>query len=146
MKESSRQDMLALTPDRYLAAGWQNGAGKPLAALSGEFATAAATQLLQGGLAPQELAFLQAALEQLLPMQKGAPHDRAQAALADALQTTARMIRQANNPALSEWAQACAVHVQTESDLAAFLDHLRSVRQLYGLLASMQPEEADPGD
>ena len=152
MRALSKADLLALTPDRYLAAGFCDEAGAPRAELAGEWATAAANQLLQSELAPQELAFTVEAVRLSLPLHRGAAGARAQTAVSEALETVARMIQQPNNEGLIRWLQDCARFVRAEPDLAAMQAHLDAVLRLYALIAafasslppSSSPERPDP--
>jgi hypothetical protein len=138
MREFDREQLLALTPDRYLAEGWVDGSGAPRRELMSDYATAAATQLLAGGLAPQELGFTVAALEQVLPLNDtGTPASRLAASLEETLETVGRMIGQPNNESLVEWLISCAATVRTRADLDAFMAHLHAVLRLYSVLASM---------
>ncbi len=138
MREFDREQLLALTPDRYLAEGWLDGSGAPRPELTSDYATAAATQLLAGGLAPQELGFTVAALDQVLPLNDaGAPARRLGDSLEEAIGAVGRMIGQNNNESLVEWLISCAATVRTRADLDAFMAHLHALLRLYSVLASV---------
>lgn len=140
MREYSRTELLELTPDRYLAAGYLDGAGAPRPELHSDFATASCTQLMVAEAAPQEVALTVEALGQLLPLCKGTPGARALDAADQALQTVAGAIRQNSNAGLSLWVRACAARVGSETDLAAFVAHLRAVERLYILMVACLPD------
>ena len=145
MRELGRAQLLALTPARYLAEGWLDGGRAPLPALTGDYATAAATQLLAGGLAPQELAATVTALEMVLPDNDTAsPGIRLAESLEEAIETAGRVIGQDNNEGLVEWLISCAVTVRTASDLDAFIAHLHAVLKLYAVLASVPGPGSSP--
>jgi hypothetical protein len=133
MREYTREELLALTPAKYLAKGFVDGRGRPKPELQSEYATAAATQLLAGQLSPQELVFTFEALRQSLPLHSGAPPKRIKAALDEALETVRGLIRQPNNPALDKWINACAAAVKKPADIDAFLAHLQAVLRLYSV-------------
>lgn len=136
LRAYSRKDLLALTPDRYLAGGFDDAD-----ALAGEFASAAAAQLLEGEVAPQELAFTAAAFDETLEMHDGTPREQAEAAINEALEVVARLIRQPNNERLAQWLEDCAAHVTKPGDLAALQAHLDAVLKQYTVVASFSPEE-----
>ena len=106
MRGYSHAELLALTPDSYLEAGFDGPE------LTGTHATAAAYQLLDGEVAPQELSFTATALDQVLGLHEGAPADRLAAALPEALALVERMIGQSNNERLLEWLWECANHIR----------------------------------
>ncbi len=146
MREMSREDMLALTPDRYLAAGWIDPSGRPRPELLTDDAVAAATQLQQGEVSPQELAYLLEALRQIMPLHDGAPRQRIASALEEALETVGRMIRQQNNEGLVRWALACAMTVRQTEDIDAMLRHMEAVLRHYAVLATLPPSEPSAGE
>ena len=138
LRAYTRNELLALTPDRYLADGFGD-----LAALQGEFATAAANQLLEGGAPPQEVAFTASALEETMDLHDGAPQDRAESAVQEALGVVARLIRQPNNERLAEWLEECAARVTQPGDVAAFLAHVDAVMKQYAVMSSFySPEDS----
>lgn len=138
-----RSDLLARTPEIYLADGWLDAAGHLRPDLRGIDATAAVTQLTAAELSPQELGLTVAAVEQLLPEYgDGSPEERLHATLDEALETVARAIQQPNNEGLVQWLNACAAPVGTEPEIAAFVDHLQAVNRQYGVLVSMLPPSA----
>lgn len=146
MQGHSREELLALTPARYLSEGFLDEAGAPRPALRDDWATAAATQLLAAELAPQELTFTVEAFHIAVPMHADKPPPaQAMVALQDALETVRRMIRQPNNQGLVTWARDCALQVRRPGDVAAMEEHMRAVQRLYGLLASLpQPPSSSP--
>ncbi len=136
MRAYSREELLALTPARYLADGFVEASGKPRPELQSGYATAAATQLRAADLAPQELQFTYEALRQSLALQEGSPQERIQAAVEEALETVRGMIQQPNNPGLVKWIKECAAMVKTQPDLDAFLAHILAVLKLYTVLVA----------
>jgi len=147
MRAYGKDELLALTPARYLAGGYTDADGRPRPELLTSYATAAATQLLRAELAPQEFAFTFEALRQLLPMNAdGAPRQRVEAALAEALTTVGRMIRQPNNEGLVSWSRECAAGIRQAGDIDLLLDHMQAVLRHYTVLASLPPPDApSPG-
>ena len=143
VRSYSKAELLALTPDRYLADGFCDASGTPLPGLLTEYATAAANQLMQAELPPQELAFTVEAFRLALPLQDDVePRARAQAALHEALGTIARMIQQPNNEGLIRWLERCADRVGSEDDLDAMEDHLDAVLRLYTVLVAFVSPDA----
>lgn len=135
---TTREDMLEQTPDRYLADGFLDGSGQVRPELLGEYAMAAAVQLLEAELSPQELAFTLEAMKYTLPMAEGEPPPvQAMEALLEALTTVGRMIRQPNNEGLVRWSRDCAAHVRQAADIPAWLAHMGAVLKRLGLLASL---------
>src|SRR5262245_4991492 len=125
MKETSREEFLALTPARYLANGFVDQGGKPRPELQNLWATAAAPQLLAADLAPQELGLMYEALRQTLKLHaEGPAPQRLRAALDEALEIVRGYIGQPNNPGLVKWLNECAAMVKTPADLDAFMLHL----------------------
>ncbi len=140
--ETTREDLLDLTPDIYLEGGFllPDGAIRP-ELLSG-VAVAAATQLSCDEASPQELAFTYEAIRALLPMQAGEAGLRLRAAVGEALAAVARMIRQPNNEGVVSWCQTCAAHVHHEAEIPAFLEHMQVVMRYLALLAALpSPDE-----
>lgn len=140
MQEYTRADLLALTPERYLADGFLDGAGRPRPELRSDWATAASTQLLVGAeLSPQEFAFTYEALNLALARQTedGPPLERAVAALDEALEVVGRMIRQPTNEGLEEWLEACVAHVSRAGDLDALLEHVQATMRQYAMFAAL---------
>ncbi len=90
---ATRQDLLALPPERYLQDGYLGPDGLIRAAFLSHYATAASTQFLAAELSPQELALTAEAVRQVLPLEGGAPHDRAMAAAQEALGIVAHAIQ-----------------------------------------------------
>ena len=137
MAAHTRAELLALTPDQYLAQGYLGPDGKPRPILLTGAVTAAATQLLQAELAPQEFGFTLAALREVLPLHKTEPPAvQAMSSLVEALTIVARMIGQRNNKGFVTWLLGCAERVREPGDVDAWLAHMHSVLQQYGLLAS----------
>lgn len=136
LRALSRAELLALTPERYLADGFGDAD-----ALAGEYATAAATQLLDGDVAPQELAFTAAALDETMDLHDGDAPDQAEAAVDEALEVVRRLIRQPNNERLAQWLEDCAEHVTGHDDLAALLAHVDAVLKQYFVVAAFSSPE-----
>jgi hypothetical protein len=139
MREYSRDELLALTPARYLSDGFVDDRGKPRPELQTAYATAAATQLLAAGLSPQEFAFTYEALRQALPLHDGPAPKRIRAVVDEALETVRGMIRQPNNPGLAKWINECAAQVKGPSDIDAFLAHVLAVLRLYSVMVAFPP-------
>ena len=142
MPSYTREDLLALTPDRFLAAGYTNPDGTMRREFAADYATAASTQFLAAELSPQELALTAEAVRQILPQyERGTPGERARATADEALAVVANAIRQPNNEVLARWLRDCAAAVRTETDLQAFLAYLLATERQYGLVAafSRQP-------
>ena len=145
MANRTREDLLALTPGRYLADGYLTPTGQPRGDLSGDFAVAAATQLRAADLPAQELAFTVEALRALLAGQDGPAPEVAREAAAEALATVARMIRQPNNKGLVTWLSDCVGAIRAPADIAALMTHLQAVARLYIVIASLpEPEPSSP--
>jgi hypothetical protein len=140
MRAYSREELLALTPARYLKEGFVDNKGKPKPELLTGYATAAATQLLAAEVAPQELAFTYEALRQTLPMQEGPPPKRIRGAVEEALGIVRGMIQQPNNPGLTKWTNDATAMVKGPADIDAFMAHFLAVLRLYSVLvASRSP-------
>ncbi len=139
----TRDELLALTPARYLADGYLDEAGHPRSGLTGDFATAATTRLLAADMPVQELAFTFEAWRLLLQGQEGAPAGQARAALDEALATVVRMIRQPNNKGLVTWLGECVAAIRQPGDIDALLLHMRSVLRLATVIASLPEPEPD---
>ena len=144
MASYTREDLLALTPDHYLAAGWTTADGAPRPELTGIDATAASTQFLAAALSPQELSLTAEAVRQIIPLHSGDPGRRARDTAMEALGLVTNAIRQPNNEVLAQWLVDCAASVHTGADLEAFLDHLLATERQYGLIAGMSREDASP--
>jgi hypothetical protein len=144
MRDYTREELLALTPEVYLEEGYLDADGALRRELLSDYATAAATQLLAAELSPQELALTVEGVRQVLPLHEGTPAERLHAAVEEALMVVARAIRQPNNAGMVGWLGQCASVVETEAELDGFIAHLRAVVQLYGLIAGAQPEASPP--
>jgi len=143
MRDVSREELLQLTPDKYLAEGYFSEAGAPRPELRDEFALAAATQFMQAELSPQELGLTLEGIRQVLPLHEEADaYDRLYAALQEATELVARMIRQPNNEVLRQWLYDCAAAVADEKDIGAFLDHVAAVNRRYGVMAALLESDA----
>ena len=143
MREYTREELMGLTAERYLAEGFLDAAGEVRPELLGDYATAAATQLLAAELSPQELAFTVEAIRLLLPQHEDeAPADRLHASLEEALLTVARAIQQPNNGGMVHWLSECAAAVGTPAELDGFMEHLQAVMRLYALVAASQPDSS----
>src|SRR5262245_31732062 len=141
LRDYTRKDLLALTPAKYLAKGFVDANGKLRPELQNTAATAAGTQLLEGQLSPQELAFTYEALRQSLSLHQGPPPKRVAAALDEALETVRGMIRQPNNIALTKWIKECAASIKNASDIDAFLAHILAVLRQYGVIVASQQRQ-----
>ena len=140
----SREALLALTPDVYLADGYLDGVGAPRMALRTEWANAAATQMAENAVAVQELAFTYEAFRTILPQTLGTAPERARMAMDDACAVVARFIGQDNNEGLVVWLEDCVAAVQRDEDLDALLQHVLAVLRLYSLINSFGgDDEAD---
>jgi hypothetical protein len=144
MRNYTRGELLALTPDRYLASGYLDDNGQPRRELVTDYATAAATQLLAAELPAQELTFTYEALRFVLPNHDGPPRERARAALAEALETVTRMTRQTKNEGLVRWLDSCVAGIRQPADIDALLQHVQAVLRLYTLIAAIP--EGEPLD
>ncbi|HMF12928.1 MAG TPA: hypothetical protein VKE94_11500 [Gemmataceae bacterium] len=138
MREYTRDELLALTPARYLSNGFVDSGGKPRPELQTTYATAAGTQLLAAELSPQELAFTYEALRQSLPLHEGAPPQRIRATVDEALETVRGLIGQPNNPGLTKWINECAASVKGTSDIDAFMDHVLAVLRQYTVMVAFR--------
>ena len=143
MRTYTRDELLALTPDRYLAAGYRDAAGLTLGELSGDFAMAAATQLKAAEASAQELAFTHEALKQVLALHDGRTPGRVREALDEALGVVAAMIRQPNNPGLVRWLRGLADFVRRAEDIDDMMAHILAVVRLYGVIAAL-PDRPEP--
>ena len=140
----SREALLALTPDIYLADGYLDATGAPRLELRTDWANAAATQMADDQVAVQELAFTYEALRTILPQTRGTAAERAQAAMDDACAVVARLIGQDNNEGLVVWLEDCVAAVRQDGDLDAMLQHMLAVLRLYSLINSFGgDDEAD---
>ena len=140
MRDYTSNELLALTPDRYLAHGYLDGNGALRPEIIGEYATAACTQLLAAECSPQELSLTVEAIVQVLPLQDQPTVPlRLADALEEALLVVSRAIQQGNNEGMVEWLIGCASAVQTEDDLQGFLQHMQVVNRQYALVAALLP-------
>jgi hypothetical protein len=144
MASYTRDDLLALTPERYLADGYFDAAGALRREFATTFATAACTQFLAADLSPQELSLSAEAVRQILPLHVGTPSARATATTQEALALVANAIQQRNNEVLARWLQQCAGVVRTQTDLQAFLAHLLAAERQYGLIAELSAPPSSP--
>lgn len=138
IRDYTREEMLELTPSRYLAGGYLDINGKPLWGLETTFATAVATQFLDAELSPQELSFTYEALKQTLELHAGAPAARLRAATDEALDVVRGMIRQPNNLRLTKWIHECIAAVKSASDHEAFLVHFMAVLRQYSVVVALR--------
>ena len=142
MSTTTRDDLLRQTPEVYLADGYLAPDGMLRPTLTGEAASAAATQLLAAELSPQEFGLTVAFIDQLLPVHaEPMPPERLHATLEETAALVARTIQQPNNAGLWSWISACAAAVGTAAELDGFLAHLTAVNRLYTLLVAMPPPE-----
>lgn len=141
----SRDELLAMTPQRYLAAGWRDGAGRVHAYLGGSCALAACAQLEEAQVSPQELGATLQAFEQVLPYYGADPAPRLSMATQEVLELVAATLGQTTHPGLLAWLQPCILSVRDADDLRAFLLHLRSVVRQYAALMAMRSSAGAPG-
>ena len=144
MREFTRDELLALTPEIYLADGFVDGAGHPRPDLFADYASAAVAQLVTAEVAPQELAMTVEGLRQLVTLQEGDPVQRLDDAIDEVLGLMARILQQPNNKGLVAWISACADMVETQADLDAFLAHGQAVARQYALLLSLPQPGSQP--
>jgi hypothetical protein len=145
MRGYTKDELLALTPGLYLADGYLDETGRPRRELASDYATAAATQLLEAELAAQELAFTYEAVRFVLERHdEEPPGERARAAVEEALETVTRMTRQTNNRGLVRWLDECVAAIRRPEDIDALLQHIQAVLRLYTVIASIP--EPDPSD
>lgn len=144
MQSYTRNDLLALTSEQYLANGYTGPDGAMRPEFNSDYATAASTQFLESGLSPQELSLTAEAVRQILPLHEGSPGERARATADEALGLVANAIKQPNNEVLARWLNACAAAVHSEADLQAFLAHLLATERLYGLVADLSQQDSSP--
>jgi hypothetical protein len=142
MRDYTREELLQLTPEIYLAAGYVDAAGALRPEFLTDFATAAANQLVLAELSPQELALTYEGIRQILPQHDGDPAARLHAATEEALAVVARAIQQPNNEGMVDWLSKCASIVETAAELDGFMAHLQAVMRLYGLLAASLPDSS----
>src|ERR1051326_3255035 len=141
LREYTRKELLALTPAKYLAKGFVDAKGKLRPELQNSAATAAGTQLFDGQVSRQELAFTYEALHQSLPLHQGPPPKRIAAALDEALEVVRGIIRQPNNKGLTKWIKECAASVKAPADIDAFLAHVLAVLRQYSIIVASQPQQ-----
>jgi hypothetical protein len=138
MRDLTRDELLELTPDKYLSEGYLDEHGRARAEVRGEWATAAAQQLLAAQVSPQEVGFTVEAIKQLLPLHDEAdPQDRLFATIEEATQVVARMIDQPLNEPFRQWLYACAGQVADAAEIDAFLQHIEAVNRQYGAIAAL---------
>lgn len=133
----SRETLLALTPDVYLRSGFRED-GRIRARLTGDYATAAAVQLEEAEVAPQELSFLFEAIKQALPLHHGDAAPRLRGALQEAYETAREIIGQTNNPGLVKWVDACAAHVVSTTDVDDFIIHLQATLRQHAVFHALR--------
>jgi hypothetical protein len=138
MSETTREELLELQPEDYLAPSFLGPDGAIRPELLASAAVAAATQLAEEETSPQEMAFTYESLRALLAMQDGSV-ENLEALVGEAFAMVGRMIRQPNNEGLVSWCLACIDFVRHEADMVAFLAHMQAVLRLLALLASLPP-------
>jgi hypothetical protein len=144
MRGYTRDELIALTPHKYLAGGYLDDAGQERSELVSDYATAAATQLLAAECPAQELAFTYEAVRSAPPDHEGDPRARARAAVDEALATVSQMTRQTNNEGLVRWLDECVTAIRRPADVDAFLRHMGAVLRLCVMIASIpEPEQSD---
>ena len=142
MRDFTRQQWLQLRPETYLADGWLDAQGRLIPDFTGDYATAAATQLMAAECSPQELALTYEGIRQLLPVHEGPPRDRLFAAFEETLLVVARAIRQPNNGGLVDWISDCAAIVETQAELEGFMRHIQAVMRLYAIMVAAMPDDS----
>jgi hypothetical protein len=136
----TRDELLALTPDRYLAEGYVEKITRRRPELTGAWATAACNQLMAAECSPQEVGFTIDAIRLLLPEHdEPDPGERLHATVQEAIEVVARAIQQPNNEGLLRWLTECVAPVETDADIEAFLEHAEAVRRQYAILAALLP-------
>lgn len=137
-----RATLRAVGPDRYLAGGWFDPAGRPRAELTAVWATAAAEQMRAGRVAVQELEATLEAFRQVAPYyERREPFDVG-AMATESLDLVAQLLGQPNNPALVAWIEPCIARVEGRVAFEAFLLHLRAVLLRYGAIVAAAPPRA----
>jgi hypothetical protein len=142
MADVDRETLLKLTPDQYLRDGFLGPDGKPRGELRGLWASAVCTQLEKRKASPQEVCATFEAFRQELPLHEGTPQERFYRTRLDAQETVASMYNLTNNQGILEWLEACDEFINTEEDLAAFVEHFQAVMRQYSViikLKSLQP-------
>ena len=131
-----RPAFLVMVPSVYLEHGYRDASGQPRPELSGTFATAACIQLEESEVSPQELSGTLEALRQTLPWHHETEADeQLRNAVEEALEVTAAMYNQANNPGIVSWLDECVDFVKTQGDVPAFMTHFSAVVWQYSLVA-----------
>ena len=125
-----------MVPSVYLEHGYCDESGRPRAELAGSYATAAATQLEEHEVAAQELSGTLEALRQTLPWHhETEPEEQLRNAIEEALEITAAMYNQPNNPGIVAWLEECVDFVKIEADVSAFMTHFSAVVWHYSVVA-----------
>lgn len=140
MQSYTREDLLELTPDVYLADGWLAADGTMRRELTGTLAIATCTRFLVAELSPQEFALTAEAVRQILALETGSAAERARKATAEALVLIANSIRQPNNEVKARWFLQCADAVHSWPELEAYLAHILAVERQYNLVASLSQQ------
>lgn len=143
----SQAQLLARRPGEYLKGGLLDAAGKLRPELVGLDAFAVATQFVTAGASPDEVAATYEALRQVLAQQPaGDAARRFATSVQGALDLVRRLLGITNNIAVAGWLRACRPFVQTDADIAAFLEHFQAVVRQHGALVavSQSPEEEPP--
>lgn len=134
IRPRNRDEMLAATPDRYLAEGWTDGAGRPWPEVRGAWASAAAQQWLAAKVAVQEVEITYEAFNQVLPYYPDAAARVADLA-AESLALARGVMDQPNHPSFVAWMEACLLNVHHPRDGEAFMAHFKSALLQYALTA-----------
>lgn len=130
----TREQLLALTPKRYLAKGWFDVNGQPWAQMNAGYALAASLQLERARASPQEVGAVYQAYQQLLPLYEVNTAERLTEISQDALDLVVSTLGQPNNPGLLAWLEPCVLAVHDMHDLQAFFGHFKVVLQQYAAL------------
>lgn len=138
MADFDRDTLLKLTPSEYLRDGFLGEDGKPRHELKGLWATAVCTQLEKRKASPQEVCATYEAFRQALPLHGGTPKEHYYRTRLDAQETVAAMYEITNNQGILEWLEACEERIESEDDLAAFMDHFQAVMRQYAIIIKLK--------
>lgn len=127
----SRDQLLALSPRRYLASGYRTEDGATRDELEQLWALAAAEQLRSAGVAMDELERVCGALGRCLRSSATVPADKLYARLDEALESAKP------GPALRQLAEAWIEAVRAPSDLMPLVRHLSAVLRTRAMLEAL---------
>jgi hypothetical protein len=135
LRPRTREQMLAATPECYLAEGWSDSRGQPWPELRAEWASAVAQQWFAGQVAVQEVEITFEAFTQVSPYYGEQVAARITDLAAECLALARGVMGQPNNPAFVNWMDACLRHVHQPADGEAFMVHFKSALLQYALRA-----------